>query len=248
MPRFTRGSQQRIQDSRGALPSKKEAEAAIVLANAPAAVRDVVVKSAEDKKRSEKAVEKSQTAYDKLVAKTKQAWDSGTRVDVLGGLGGQLWNEAANLGFRALGEWSEKTAGEEGFWAANVDLTQSIPGAIGAFLYILEKGLRPDFDPEDARLPMDQRRPYFPAEWRTYLSEAAKIASHLGFSNTVRALRFRWAESIDERNEKKQQNTELQSLLKRATDELSAAKAQLRQLQSKQKAQESPADGEGGGP
>lgn len=243
MSRLEKGARQRFQEIRGALPSKREAEAAVVLANAPAAVREVVVKTSEEKKRTEKAVEKTQTAYDKFVAKTKQAWDSGTRVDVLGGIGGQLWNEAANLGFRALGEWSEKTEGVEGFWASNVDLTQSIPGAIGTFLYILEKGLRPDFDPEDARLPMEQRRPYFPAGWRTYLSEASKIAGHLGFSNTVRALRFRWAESIDERNEKRQQNVELQTLLKKANDELSAAKAQLRQLQSK-KAPATPADGE----
>ena len=244
MPRFAKTSQQRIQESRAALPSKKEAEAALVLANAPAAVREVVVKTSEQKSKTEKAAEKTQTAYEKFLAKTKQAWDDGTRVDVLGGLGGQVWNEAANLGFRALGEWSEKTAGEDGFWASNVDLTQSLAGAIGTFLYILEKGLRPEFDPEDARLPAEQRRPYIPSGWRLYLSEASKIAGHLGFSNTVRALRFRWVESIDERNEKKQQNTELQTLLKKATDELSAVKAQLRQLQSQSKAAANTADGE----
>lgn len=244
MTRFGKATQQRIQQSRASLPSKKEAEAALVLANAPAAVREVVVKTSEAKSKTEKAAEKTQTAYEKFLAKTKQAWDDGTRVDVIGGLSGQLWNEAANLGFRALGEWSEKTAGEEGFWASNVDLTQSIAGAMGTFLYILEKGLRPDFEPDDARLPMEQRRPYIPSGWRLYLSEAAKIAGHLGFSNTVRALRFRWVESIDERNEKKQQNAELQTLLKKASDELAAARAQLRQLQSQQKGSANSADGE----
>ena len=75
-PRSGRESLRRIQDSRGPIPSKKEAEAAIVLANAPAAVREVVVKTSEEKKKTDKAIEKSQTAYEKLVAKTKQAWEN----------------------------------------------------------------------------------------------------------------------------------------------------------------------------
>ncbi len=213
------------------LPSKKDAEAAVVLANVPAQVRSAISKSCTEKQLAEKKVQKSETKFEKFVAQTAQAAKSETGVEVLGGMAGQAWNEAANLGMRALGEWSEKVEGENGFWARNVDLAQSIPGAIGTFVFILEKALRDEYDPEDRNLPSDKRRPYQPTSWRRYVSEAAKIAGHLGFSNTVRALRFRWAESIDERQENRKAIADNKRALQAALDELEQTKAQLRAAQ-----------------
>jgi hypothetical protein len=234
MPRGRR-SRDRIAESRqngGILPSRQQAEAQATLANAPKPVRDAIAKSCEEKQQAEKQVEKAKTRYEKFLGVVKKFEDGDTTRDALGGVGGQVWFEGWNLLFRALGDWSEKEEGPDGFWIRNVDLAQSVPGGVAAFIYVLEKALRPEFDPDDKNLPVDQRRPYMTPEWRRVVSEAAKIAGHLGLSNTIRALRFRWAESADERREKNMAIAERDKVNQGLRDELAQVRAQLKLLQT----------------
>lgn len=223
-------SKERIEKSRGVLPSKSEANKVAVLANSPKEVRDAVEQKCKEKDKADKLTKKVGDKFNKFVAITAQAAKTETGIEVVGGMSAQALNELGNLGFRSLGEWSEKSEGMDGFWARNVDLSQSIPGALGSIIYILEKALRPEFNKEDTALPTDERRPFIPAPWRRGVSEASKVAAHLGLSNTLRALRFRWSEGIDERREKLEAIAERDKLLRQANDELDKLKAQVRQL------------------
>lgn len=226
-------SRQRTQASRGLLVSKADADKAVVLANAPKPVKDALEKSCQDKQKAEKEVAKEKTRYERFLAASKRAYNDETKIEVVGGLAGQGWNEGLNYFIRWMAEWSQKTEGDEGWWASNVDLAQSFPGALAGLLYVLERLLRDDFNPEDKDLPADQRRPFEPSFSRRTVSEALKIAAHLGFSNTVRALRFRWAESIDEKKEAERALKDKDRQLQEARDELERAKAQVRALEAR---------------
>lgn len=240
------GASDRISKSRGLLVSKKDANNAVVLANAPPVVRDALEQSCKEQKKTEKAIEREKTRYEKLLDRNKKYASAETQIEVYGGLMGQGFNEGLNYLLRMVAEWSQDAKGDEGFFASNIDWIQSFPGALGSLVFILEKALRPDVDPADLALPKDEQRPYDAPAWRRTVSEAAKVATHLGLSNTVRALRFRWAESIDERKETEARTNmlsgrlkETQSALEAATAELEKVKAQLQSL--------TPNGGRGGG-
>ncbi len=224
------GAKDRYENSRAL--TKGQVRDAALLVNSPKAVRDAIELSSAEKAKAQKAVEKQKTLYERMVESSKNFQNDETKLEVLGGIGGQAFHEGVNwLVFRNLADWSKRTAGEDGFWASNVDITQSIPGALATVVYVLEKALRDNINPEDAGKPKELQRPYVPSSWRRGLSEAAKIAGHLGFSNTVRALRFRWAESSDEALEKNEELKSMRRMLQAAKDELEAANAKVREIQ-----------------
>jgi hypothetical protein len=169
----------------------------------------------------ERAVKREASSFHSLMTDVKLR-ESKTRrvaVDVGGGLSAQALNELWGLGARSLGEWSEETAGKDGFFAKNVDYIQSLPGAIGSILYIIEMALRPEYSNPEKKIP------YLPSGNREFFSELTKILGHLGMSNMIRALRFRYGESIDEREIKEQQ-----AAIDAAT--IAGAKAELEQLKT----------------
>jgi|JI6StandDraft_1071083.scaffolds.fasta_scaffold38903_3 hypothetical protein len=98
-------------------------------------------------------------------------------------------NELIALGARAIGEWSQRTGGQEAHFAKNVGLYSSLPqSAIGAAIYIIELATR---DSETLSLSLG----------RDITSRASNLLVNLGLSNTIRAIRYQLAKSIDEDQE-----------------------------------------------
>lgn len=168
-------------------------------------------------KASETAIElrkrDSMARVEKFMAtvKAKESPAHRVAVDFGGGVIAQTSTELINWGLRALGKWSG-----DGFWANNVDLLQGAPHFIlGLAIYFAEMLTRGE--PKEGK-----------AEWvsgtREVMSEAAKIFGQLGFSNLMRAVRVRWAESND-------REVAYQAIV----DEKKAAEAKLAKLQAGQK-------------
>ena len=98
-------------------------------------------------------------------------------------------NEIVGLGARALAEWSQRTGGSNAHFAANVALYSSLPqSAIGAAIYIVELATR---DKDALTLSLG----------REIASKASNLLVNLGLSQTIRAIRYQLAKSIDEDQE-----------------------------------------------
>lgn len=177
------------------------------------------------------------TEYQEFKKSAAPHFSSGTRllIDGAGGVSAQALNELLNWGIRSAADWSEASAGKEGLIYRNVDWLQSIPGGIGAALYLIEMMLlRPEYDPRDAERPESERRPYVPSKMRAGMTELAKILGHLGLSNTIRAMRFRYWESADERREKDEAVKMRDETIEQARAEIAALREQVKTLQAKE--------------
>lgn len=157
---------------------------------------------------SKRLIKGTGAAVSKLATDVADQTATGRRivVDWVGGGAGSAATEGINYLFRLIGEW----LGEDGTWSRNIDLIQSIPHTvIGLFTYWIELGTRPANDPNVKYLDKDgneQEIPYVPTMQREMISEFSKVLAHLGFHNLVRALRFRYAENLDERQIKKSED------------------------------------------
>ncbi len=156
---------------------QKELEAMVVAASAQSASQERVM---------QKQKEHQEQMSTRLVA-FEQKWtalNSKSRrvaVDLGGGTLAQVSTELINWGVRALGRWSK-----DGWLANNVDLLQSMPHFIlGLALYCTEMATRKKSDKGVVSAS------------REVMSEATKLFAQLGFSNLVRAIRFRWGEAED---------------------------------------------------
>lgn len=205
------------------------------------------IRASELQTEAKKAVKVARTAEEQLGAVATEYqefkksaaphFSRGTQllVDSTGGLSAQAVNELLNWGIRAAADWSESTSGKEGLIYRNVDWLQSIPGGIGAALYLVEMMLlRPEYDPRDSERPESERRPFIPSKTRAGMTELLKILGHLGLSNTIRAMRFRYWESADERREKDEAVKNRDELIEQARAEIAALREQVKTLQAKE--------------
>lgn len=218
-------SKDRTQELR--LMSGKEAEQMMALAGVDKPVKSFLAQAQDKVQAADRRVQKIEQSIEDTRGYVKDQMT----VDLVGSGSAVALTELMNLGARAVAEWSEKTAGEDGFFRNHIDFMQSIPGALGGLVYILDLALRPDVHPEDRNKDPKQQRPYMPPNWRRYMNEAAKQMSTLGLSNLLRALRFRWAESVDERVERQEKMDNLKELLDKANAEKEALVKRLTEVQ-----------------
>lgn len=148
---------------------------------------------------------------------------SRVQTDVLASVGAQGFNEGMNFLMRWLGEWSKKTEGDAGFLYRNVDFLQSLPGAVGTISYLIDTLLQKSNE-DMCRMTGDA---YIPSNLRLGFNKWAMLLSNLGLSNFVRALRYRWAESIDEVREKEETLAEQREALVKAKAEIEVVRRKL---------------------
>lgn len=195
-----------------------------------------IERSSEEKDKSLKRQKREQmslkqrleSGIDKRLARESRA--RRLAVDLGGGATAQGVNELVNLGIRAMADWRElasKKTGDESWFASNVDLLQSLPGSLGMILYAVEMWTRPKYAKDKDQ--KDTGEPYVPTPTREFVSELTKTLGHLGFSNLVRSLRFRWAESIDETKIKDQRE-------KQITGQIAERDTQLAEVRKQSKA------------
>jgi len=225
---------------------------------------------ATDPCKVDKALEKATRAKDKEIEKRDgmvQAWTekaealgnlllsnaSVTRravTDQLASFGALGTNEVMNLGMRALAEWSKETEGDKGWWYRNVAYTQSMPGLLGTVVYLVDVLLQKS--KEDKAIEVikagkeKDARPYLPSDLRLGFSRWALMLSNLGLSNFVRALRYSYAENIDEQRIKSEtigqqddrlkaaqaEKEEQRKLLEESKKEVERLTAELRQARA----------------
>lgn len=170
--------------------------------------------------------------------------------DQLASLGSIGTNELMNVGMRAMAEWSKETEGEKGWWYRNVAYTQSLPGLLGSVVYLADVLLqksKEDKAIEAIKAGKDpDARPFLPSDLRLGFSKWALMLSNLGLSNFVRALRYSYAENIDEQRIKSEtigqqddrlkaaqaEKEEQRRLLEESRKEVEKLTAELRQARA----------------
>lgn len=141
---------------------------------------------------------------------------------------GQSFNETLNFFMRWAAEASQQEKGDAGFIYRNVDLLQTLPGALGMATYLINTLMLHSTEAEWRR----EKKIYIPPGWRLGLNESAKVLSTLGLSNVFRALRYRWAESVDEKREAADVLASQRETLEKAQAEIKALNDRIKQLQS----------------
>lgn len=140
---------------------------------------------------------------------------------------GTSFHESLNFFIRWAAEASRRDEGDASFWYRNVDLLQALPGALGLATYLVNTLL---LHTTEAALRSEQRI-YLPPGWRIGLNESAKLLTTLGLSHVFRALRYRWADSVDEQRTTSEILAEQRATLEKARDEIARLNERLRQLQ-----------------
>lgn len=137
---------------------------------------------------------------------------------------GQSFNETLNFFLRWAAEASQKEKGDAGFLYKNVDLLQTLPGALGMATYLVNTLMLHSTEKEWRK----EKKIYMPPGWRLGLNESAKVLSTLGLNNVFRALRYRWAESVDERREAAETLAAQRETLEKAQAEIRALSDRLK--------------------
>ena len=137
---------------------------------------------------------------------------------------GQSFNETLNFFLRWAAEASQKEKGDAGFLYKNVDLLQTLPGALGMAAYLVNTLMLHSTEKEWRK----EKKIYIPPGWRLGLNESAKVLSTLGLNNVFRALRYRWAESVDERREAAETLAAQRETLEKAQAEIRALSDRLK--------------------
>lgn len=141
---------------------------------------------------------------------------------------GQSFNETLNFFIRWAAEASQQEKGDAGFIYRNVDLLQTLPGVAGMAAYLINTLMLHSTEKEWRR----EKKIYLPPGWRLGLNESAKVLSTLGLNNVFRALRYRWAESVDEKRESAEVLATQRETLEKAQAEIKALTERIKQLQS----------------
>lgn len=141
---------------------------------------------------------------------------------------GQSFNETLNFFIRWAAEASQQEKGDAGFIYRNVDLLQTLPGVAGMATYLINTLMLHSTEKEWRR----EKKIYLPPGWRLGLNESAKVLSTLGLNNVFRALRYRWAESVDEKRESAEVLATQRETLEKAQAEIKALTERIKQLQS----------------
>lgn len=134
---------------------------------------------------------KTKRRLDQVVAKVQEEHTTSRTVtgDLSAAAIAHAANEVVGLGARAIAEWSQRTGGPNAHFAANVALYSSLPqSAIGAAVYIIELATR---DKDALTLSLG----------REIASKASNLMVNLGLSQTIRAIRYQLAKSVDEDQE-----------------------------------------------
>ena len=148
---------------------------------------------------------RSMAQFDKL-KKNVQQEHSVTRtltVDMGAAALAHTFDQFSQFGVRALAVYSQRTAGTDGHFAKHVAIYSSAPQTvIGMLVYILELATR---DTKTMRLSLG----------RDLASRSSNLLTNLGLANTLRAVRYYLAKSIDEEQE---DNSEKQVLLNKIAE------------------------------
>ena len=187
-------------------------------------------KEAKAERQRAEALKTRMDSYSKQVSELVSVRSRVTS-DVAVMAGAQTFNEALNAIVRWAGEWSLEDSGKSGFIYRNVDFMQSIPGFLGSAYYVIDSILQSGAE--------ERNKGYVPGPMRASFNKAAFVLSNLGLNNFVRALRYRYAESVDERLEKEETIEAQRDALTRARAELDEMRKQVaeskRQLEAAKK-------------
>ena len=207
---------------------KAQAETAMALADKKELQQ--ATKEAKAERQKADALKTRMDTYSKQVSELVSVRSRVTS-DVAVMAGAQGFNEAMNAIIRWAGEWSLEDAGKSGFIYRNVDFLQSLPGFLGSAYYVVDSILQSGAE--------ERNKGFVPGPLRASFNKAAFVLSNLGLNNFVRALRYRYAESIDETREKEETIEAQREALLRAKAELDEMKKQVaeakRQLQPPRK-------------
>lgn len=114
---------------------------------------------------------------------------------------------------RALGEYSQRTAGAEGHFAKHVGIYASVPQtAIGFLVYILELATRNKGT--DLKLSLG----------REIAHNTSNLLANLGLANSIRAVRYYLSQSIDENQEQEKEKLALLNKIAALTKQLEEKK------------------------
>lgn len=121
----------------------------------------------------------------------------------------QLFQFAA----RALGEYSQRTAGAEGHFAKHVGLYSSVPQTtVGFLVYVLELATRNKST--ELKLSLG----------REIAHSASSLLANLGLANSIRAMRYYLSQSIDEDQEQEKEKQALLNKIAALTKQLDEKK------------------------
>lgn len=220
MPRRTQAPERRA--------AYRQAKAAAAAAPKALAIADK--KQAAEMKQLGTKLASTEKKNTELGEKLQQSVSVSDRVqmDLISMTLGQSFNETLNFFIRWAAEASQQEKGDAGFIYRNVDLLQTLPGVAGMATYLINTLLLHSTEKEWRR----EKKIYLPPGWRLGLNESAKVLSTLGLNNVFRALRYRWAESVDEKRESAEVLATQRETLEKAQAEIKALTDRIKQLQS----------------
>lgn len=142
--------------------------------------------------------------------------NSVTRTITVDGASSMLAHTADQLlqfSARALGEYSQRTAGPEGHFAKHVGLYASVPQtSIGFLVYLLELATRNKGT--DLKLSLG----------REIAHSTSNLLANLGLANSIRAVRYYLSQSIDENQEQEKEKQALLNKIAALTKQLDEKK------------------------
>lgn len=220
MPRRTQAPERRA--------AYRQAKAAAAAAPKALAIADK--KQAAEMKQLGTKLASTEKKNTELGEKLQQSVSVSDRVqmDLISMTLGQSFNETLNFFIRWAAEASQQEKGDAGFIYRNVDLLQTLPGVAGMATYLINTLMLHSTEKEWRR----EKKIYLPPGWRLGLNESAKVLSTLGLNNVFRALRYRWAESVDEKRESAEVLATQRETLEKAQAEIKALTDRIKQLQS----------------
>ena len=223
MPRNTKAPERRAIARKSTLNTN-------AYANAQKAMAIADKKQAADVKQLGSKLASAEKKSSELGEKLQQSVSVSDRVqmDLISMTLGQSFNETLNFFIRWAAEASQQEKGDAGFIYRNVDLLQTLPGALGMAAYLINTLMLHSTEAEWRR----EKKIFIPPGWRLGLNESAKVLSTLGLSNVFRALRYRWAESVDEKREAADVLSSQRETLEKAQAEIRALTERIKQLQS----------------
>lgn len=116
-------------------------------------------------------------------------------------------------GARALGEYSMRTAGTDGFFAKHIGLVASVPQTtVGFLVYVMELATRGKST--DMKMSLG----------REIAHSASNLLANLGLANSIRAIRYYLAQSIDEDQETQKEHAALLNKIADLTKQLEQKK------------------------
>lgn len=175
-------------------------------------------KEAKSERQRAEALKTRMDTYSKQVSELVSVRSRVTS-DVAVMVGSQTFNETLNAIVRWAAAWSLEDAGKTGFLYRNVDFMQSLPGFLGSAYYVIDSILQSGAE--------ERNKGYVPGPMRASFNKAAFVLSNLGLNNFVRALRYRYAESVDEMRDKQETIEEQRDALSKARAELEALRRQV---------------------